>query len=308
MTTTSPALVAAFGGIFFAVASTILAFGYAADQRKEVGRSLEAISSIAFNGARPGVPDAGSTLSRALRGLSAKLEVLAFRLSPDGAAQAVAHRLDLAGNPAGYDVSRVFALKGAGLVGGAVLGGYLGDSLSKAALFMVLGGAACFWVPDILIKNIGLKRQDTIRRACADALDLLVISVEAGLAFDAALAQVAKKTEGPLASEFVRVLQEMQIGRSRGQAFRSLGERTSAPEVKGFVSSLVQADKLGIPIANVLREQAKEMRLKRRQHAEEQAMKVPVKILFPMVTCILPAMFVIILGPGAIAIVRTLAG
>lgn len=306
--TTSPVLLVSFTGIFFAVASTILAFGFAANHRKEVGRSLGTISSMSLQGSRVGVPDEGSTLSRALRGMSAKLQVLAFRLSPDGAAQAVAHRLDLAGNPAAYDVSRVFALKGAGLVGGALVGGYLGGSLVKAVLFMVVGGAVCFWLPDILIKNVGIKRQDAIRRACADALDLLVISVEAGLAFDAALAQVAKKTEGPLASEFVRVLQEMQIGRSRGQAFRSLGERTSAPEVKNFVSSLVQADKLGIPIANVLREQAKEMRLKRRQHAEEQAMKVPVKILFPMVSCILPAMFVIILGPGAITIVRTLGG
>lgn len=305
--TPSPLLLASLAGIFVAVALIVLTYGLAATERREVGRSLAVLSTVTFDPEAHLQAQRDSTVTRALQVVLTTAEALAHRLSPDGAAEKVTHRLDLAGNPSGLDVARVFGLKGIGLVGGAAFGAYLGGTPSRVLLFAVVGGAFCFFLPDLLIHNRGVKRQDEIRKACADALDLLVISVEAGLAFDAALSQVAQKTEGPLAAEFVRVLQEMQIGRSRGQAFRALGERISAPEVKSFISSLVQADKLGIPIANVLREQAKEMRLKRRQHAEEQAMKVPVKILFPMVSCILPAMFVIILGPGAIAITATLS-
>ncbi len=109
--------------------------------------------------------------------------------------------------------------------------------------------------------------------------------------------------EGPIAGEFARVLSEIQIGKTRGEAFASLGERTTAPEVKNFVSALVQADRLGLPIAAVLREQTKEMRIVRRQRAEEQAQKVTVKILFPLLLCIFPALFIVIIGPGAIQII-----
>ena len=141
-----------------------------------------------------------------------------------------------------------------------------------------------------------------------DALDLLTISVESGLGFDAALSHVARNTEGPLAEEFARVLQEMQIGLGRGAALRALGERTHVPELKGFVSAMVQADALGIPIAQVLRVQAREIRTKRRQRAEEQAQKVAVKILIPLIFCILPCLFIAVLGPAAIGIFEVVLG
>ena len=147
-----------------------------------------------------------------------------------------------------------------------------------------------------------------MQRALPDALDLLTISVESGLGFDAALAQVARNTEGPLAQEFARVLQEMQIGMGRGAAMRALGERTHVPEVKGFVSSMVQADALGIPIAQVLRVQSREIRTKRRQRAEEQAQKVAIKILVPLIFCILPCLFIAVLGPAGISIMDNFAG
>jgi tight adherence protein C len=137
-------------------------------------------------------------------------------------------------------------------------------------------------------------------------LDLLTISVEAGLAFDAAVSQVARNSEGPLADEFFRVLQEMQIGMGRTDAMRALGERTDVEELQGFVTAMVQADAFGIPIANVLRVQAKEMRIKRSQRAEEKAQKVPVKILFPLIFCILPCLFIVVLGPAAINIYEAL--
>jgi tight adherence protein C len=133
-------------------------------------------------------------------------------------------------------------------------------------------------------------------------MDMLTICVEAGLGFDAALAQVARNSSGPLAAELARALQEMQIGKSRTEALRSMAGRTTAPELRSFASALVQASELGISVASVLREQAKEMRLRRRQWAEEQAQKVPVKILFPLLFCLFPALFVVIMGPAAITV------
>jgi tight adherence protein C len=135
---------------------------------------------------------------------------------------------------------------------------------------------------------------------------MLTVCVEAGLGFDAALAQVARNTTGPLAAEFARVLQEMQIGNTRSQALRGMANRTTVPELRAFVSGMVQAGELGVAVADVLREQAKEMRLRRRQRAEEMAQKVTVKILFPLMTCLFPALFVIVIGPGAINIMHTL--
>jgi len=219
---------------------------------------------------------------------------LGVRLSPAGAAGRLAHLLDLAGNPAGWTADRVLGAKGAALVSGAVLG----------LLFAAGGGAAGFFLPDLLVYNLGIKRQDDLQRSLADALDMLTVCVEAGQGFDAALMQVARSVEGPVAGEFARVISEIQIGKSRAAAFGSLGERTRVPAIKTFVSALVQADRLGLPVASVLREQSKEMRSARRQLAEEKAQKVPVKILFPMLLCIFPALFIVIIGPGAISIVN----
>ncbi len=139
-----------------------------------------------------------------------------------------------------------------------------------------------------------------MQRALPDALDLLTISVEAGLGFDAALAQVARNTEGPLAEELARVLQEMQIGLGRSRALRALGERTTLQDIRSFTSAMVQADAFGIPIGQVLRVQSQEIRVKRRQRAEEQAQKVPVKIMIPLVLFILPCLFIAVIGPAVI--------
>jgi tight adherence protein C len=157
-----------------------------------------------------------------------------------------------------------------------------------------------------LLYNAGLRRQQKIQRALPDSLDMLTVCMEAGLGFDAALAQVAQNTDGPLAAEFTRALQEMQIGQSRSDSLRALLTRTTVPELRVFVAALVQAGELGIPIAKVLREQAGEMRVRRRQRAEEQAQKVPVKIMFPLVVCLFPALMVVIIGPGILRIAHAL--
>jgi tight adherence protein C len=235
------------------------------------------------------------------------LRSIALRLSPAGVAFRLQRRLDLAGNPPTWTPDRVLAAKGLGLLLGAGLGVLLAFRVPGWLVVTVPAGAVFgFFLPDLLLLNAGQKRQEKIRRALPDALDMLTVCVEAGLGFDAALAQVARNTTGPLAQECARVLQEMQIGKSRNQALRALTDRTTVAELRAFVSALAQAGELGVPIASVLREQAREMRLRRRQRAEEKAQKVPVKILFPLIACLFPAMFVVIIGPGAISIAKVL--
>jgi tight adherence protein C len=231
------------------------------------------------------------------------LRSLALRISPSGFAEKLQHRFDLAGNPDRWNPDRILAVKGLGLVVLAALGMLLGSaSPLRLIVFGAVGGAAGFFLPDLLLYNVGLKRQALIRAQLPDAMDMLTICVEAGLGFDAALAQVARNSSGELAAELARALQEMQIGKSRTEALRSMAGRTTVPELRAFVSALVQAGELGISIASVLREQSKEMRLRRRQWAEEQAQKVPVKILFPLIFCLFPALFVVVMGPAAITI------
>jgi tight adherence protein C len=273
-----------------------------------VARQLAVIEQMAGGGPAPMVDP--SFKERMVVPFGANMRALAARLSPSGAAATLQRRLDVAGNPRGLTPDQLLAMKGLALVAGLVLGGLTGarHGLASLLLFSLGLGVAAFFVPDVLVFNAGLKRQDEIRKTLPDALDMLTVSVEAGLGFDAALAQVARNTTGPLAGEFFRVLKEMQIGQSRASAFLAMRERTTVEELHVFVSALVQADKQGIPVANVLREQAKEMRLKRQQRAEEVAAKVPVKILFPLIFCIFPVMFIVIIGPGAIQIVRSFSG
>jgi tight adherence protein C len=235
------------------------------------------------------------------------LSGMAGRLSPGSARGSLQRRLDLAGNPDRWTPDRVLTAKGLGLV---VLGSVGAAIAIRHPVLLVLtggvGAAIGFFLPDVLLYNSGQKRQERLAVSLPDALDLLTICVEAGLGFDAALAQVTRNLEGPLAPEFARVLQEMQIGKSRAEAMRSLADRTSVPELRAFVSALTQSSELGIPVANVLREQAKEMRVRRRQRAEAQAQKIPVKITFPLIGCLLPALLVIVLGAGIIDIAHSL--
>jgi tight adherence protein C len=232
---------------------------------------------------------------------------LALRLSPSGGAGKLQRRLDLAGNPAGWTADRVLAMKGLGLIIGAVLGALLGIHRPALAIVFAIIGAVClFFLPDVLLYNRGIKRQEAVLDGLPDALDMLSVCVEAGLGFDSALSQVARNTRGPLAEEFARALQEMQIGLSRVQALRAVAERTTVVELRSFISAFVQASELGVPVARVLREQTGEMRVRRRQRAEERAQKVPVKIMFPVVACLFPALLVVIVGPGVISIAHAL--
>jgi tight adherence protein C len=269
-----------------------------------VARALASINERYARDVSGAGRDAGTPVA-----LPGWLRALALRLSPAGVSGSLQRRLNLAGNPRGWTSDRVLAVKGLGLLTLAVLGALYG--IRSPALLVVcagLGGSVGFFLPDVLLYNAGLKRQGRIPAALPDALDMLTICVEAGLGFDAALAQVARNSRGPLAEEFARVLQEMQIGKSRTEALRAMIDRTTAPELRSFVSALVQSTELGIPVSHVLREQAKEMRIRRRQRAEEKAQKVPVKITFPLILCLFPALLVIVMGPGGIEIAHALFG
>jgi tight adherence protein C len=242
-------------------------------------------------------------------GVSNRMAQLSRAATPGRALEYLRRRLDFAGNPPYWTVDRLFEIKGLALIVGLLVGlafGFVIGGAVGAVLGLVIGAPLGFFVPDIVLYDVSERRQDRIRRTLPDILDTLTVSVEAGLGFDAALGQITRYGRGPLAGEFARVLQEMQIGVSRMDALRALGLRTNIVELRSFCAIVVQATELGVPIANVLREQSKEMRIRRRQRAEETAQKVPVKILFPLIFCLFPALFIVVLGPGVINIANVL--
>lgn len=242
--------------------------------------------------------------------LQARSLGLGRRLSGADAAERIARKLDLAGNPAGWTVDRVTSGKVVGAVAGLGLGVLLSLLLGSGTpvrLALALGGLTVgFLSPDLYLYQKAYDRSQQIQRDLPDAIDLMTISVESGLGFDAAVQQVARNTEGPLAEEFSRVLREMQLGKGRAEALRSLGDRSDVADLQGFVGSMVQADSFGVPIGQVLRVQSSEMRVKRRQRAEEKAQQVPVKITVPLIFCILPCLFIAVMGPAVISIMDNL--
>jgi tight adherence protein C len=248
---------------------------------------------------------------RVLEPLQKKATAVGRRVSGADTAERIRRKLDLAGNPPGWTVDRVLSGKVLGAVLGLVFGLafqlMLGSPTTK--LIVVIGATLVgFFAPNLYLYQRAHERAERLERDLPDAIDLLTISVESGLGFDAAVQQVARNTEGPLADEFSRVLREMQIGQGRADALRGLAERTEVDDVKSFVTAMVQADSFGIPIANVLRIQSSEIRMKRRQRAEEQAQKVPVKITVPLIFCILPCLFIAVMGPAVIHIMDSFSG
>lgn len=223
---------------------------------------------------------------------------------------AIVDRLDqevvYAGSPRGWDGARLMAAKVTLAAGLAVVSlvalpaaGFGVVRTIVLAPFLAFVG---YYLPEWILRSRSAQRQDEIRRALPDSLDLLSITVEAGLGFEAAVERVSREVGGPLGEELYRVVQEMRLGKGRGEALRDLADRTTVDELKSFVLAMVQAEVFGISISRVLHVQAGELRIKRRQDAEERAQKIPVKIVFPLILCIFPALFVVLLGPAAISI------
>ncbi|MFT4010070.1 MAG: type II secretion system F family protein [Nocardioidaceae bacterium] len=303
-------LIGGVASIFGAIFLTLTAVGVFTNESRGVSKSLAVIEAFSAAPAELQKELEPSFNERVLGPFLDRMVGLAKKFTPSDHTDRLRNRLEVAGNPAGWTVDRVTSLKLVGFAAGLVLSLLVATlfGLGLAPMLVVCVGASIggYMSPNLYLYQKGYDRTDKMRRALPDALDLLTISVESGLGFDAALSQVARNTDGPLSEEFARVLQEMQIGLGRGPALRALGDRTHVPELKGFVSSMVQADALGIPIAQVLRVQSREIRTKRRQRAEEQAQKVAVKILIPLIFCILPCLFIAVLGPAAISIMGSL--
>jgi tight adherence protein C len=184
--------------------------------------------------------------------------------------------------------------------------GLAASNPSQGFFLAILGAVFGFFLPDIWLSNRIRARQKAILLAIPDVLDLLTISVKAGLGFDAALAKVVEKTQGPLTDEFRRALAEIRIGKARRDSLKELVSRTNVPALTSFIGAIIQAEQLGVAIANVLEVQSEQLRVVRRQRAEEQAAKAPIKMLFPLVGCIFPSMFIVILGPAMILIAQNL--
>lgn len=237
--------------------------------------------------------------------LSQQYTGLVRRLTPGSYEAWLDKQLAASGRPKNWPLERLLAIKPLIALGAGVLGGlyFVGVPSPLSFLIMVAAVALAYFAPDLLIRSHGQKRCAAIQQELPNALDQMLISVQAGLGFEAAMGRTGKNGTGPLADEFVRTLQDIQVGRSRKEAYLAMADRVDVPDLRSFIRSIVQADAYGIAIAKVLKSQAQEMRIKRRQRAEEHAMKIPVKILFPLIFFIFPTLFIILLGPAVMNIV-----
>ena len=253
---------------------------------------------------------------RTLRPLVARLSRSGGRLSSASSSETAEKRLAMAGNPGDMRLADWMGVKM--LVGlavavflflilGVLVGGgipQIGD-LPKAAFFGVIGFFVGYLIPEFWLGRKIKARQKIILKMIPDTLDLLTISVRAGLGFDAALAKVVEKLPGPLSDEFRRSLAEVRVGKARRDALRDMIPRTNVQPLSNFIGAIIQAEQLGVSISKVLQVQSEQLRIERRQRAEEMAAKAPIKMLFPLVGCIFPSLFVVILGPAIILLVKT---
>jgi len=224
------------------------------------------------------------------------------RFTPARTLEVTRHKLDLAGNPNNWSATEFFGIRGLAALLLAALTLALtvlsGAGLAQQLLFTLLMGLLGFFLPVVWLSRRIRRRQQEVIKTLPDALDLLTISVEAGLPFDGAMQRVAEKWDNEISRAFERMLNEMRMGKSRREALRNMASRIEVPDVTSFVAALVQADQLGISIAKVLRIQSEQMRIKRRQRAEEKARQAPIKMLIPMTFLIFPTILIIILGPA----------
>jgi tight adherence protein C len=240
-----------------------------------------------------------------------RLSGLVTRFTPQSMLDSTAHQLELAGSPRNMTAAEFWIIRG---VASVLLGilfffvlGRFGQDPGRRVLYTAIVTVFGFFLPSMFLSSMVRRRQDAIVKKFPDALDLMSICVDAGLTFDGAMAKVDEKWDGALAREFGRVIYEMQLGKSRRQALRDMSDRMEVTDVTSFVAAILQADQLGVSIGRVLRIQSEQMRIRRRQRAEEKAHQAPVKMLFPMVFLIFPSMFIVLLGPAGFQVLRSTA-
>lgn len=302
----TPQVMLLAGGVLLALGTGVLGV-VLADLRSERSAVTQALAVVRGLDVADEIDSEQPFTQRVLAPFAQRLVGLGRRLVRADAAERLQHRLDVAGNPAGWDVGRLLGAKALCLFGLAAAGllysRILDLSLMGSVALTLAAGLVGFVVPNLLLFNAGQKREQQMQRTLPDAFDLMTVSVEAGLGFDAAVAKVATNTRGPLAMEFARLLQELQIGTGRADAMRALAGRTTLADLKSFSLAIVQAEQLGAPLGRVLRVQSREIRVKRRQRAEEQAQKVPVKIMVPLVLFVLPCLLIVVAGPAMVNMV-----
>lgn len=231
------------------------------------------------------------------------------RLTPQSTLERTTHQLELAGNPRNMTAAEFWLLRAFSMVLFGALGFLIASrsdtATGRTLVYILVGIFLGFILPAMWLRAITDRRKQAIVKKLPDALDLMTICVEAGLAFNAAMQRVTEKWDDPLANEFGRVLQEMQLGKSRRQALRDMVDRMEVPDVTSFIAAILQADQLGGGIAKILRIQSEQMRVRRRQRAEEKAQQAPVKMLFPLVFLIFPSVLIVLLGPAALQVLRS---
>jgi tight adherence protein C len=265
---------------------------------REINRNLR--SGLADGGDLRGLVLSQSPLDRVMRPILHSLGRAGRRISPGGMIATLERRAELSG--VSWPVDRLLALKLA-VATALLVGGLVWASLSGAStgLLLALTAAVVGWLgPDVVLSRMATARQLAIANSLPDTLDQLTICVEAGLGFDSAMARTARTGKGPLAQEIARLLQDLRVGVPRVEALDALLGRTDVPELRQFVHAVTQAETYGVPVSRVLRAQAVEQREKRRFRAEERAMKLPVKVIFPLVFCILPVLFIVVISPAFI--------
>jgi tight adherence protein C len=277
-------------------------------EQRAVSRRLQGLSQAERSYAGEVEPLSRPFRQRVLGSAGASTSSAARRLVPSEYRRRLEARTRMANHPGGVDADSMIALKVLGILAGGALGAGLAYLFWGTSAAAILGGGMFallgWWLPSAWLNGQITRRQNEIRRELPDMLDMLMIAVEAGLGFDAAVAKYVANRSGALADEFAIELSEVQAGLTRREALRKLAERNDVFELSTFCMAMVQADVFGVSIGKVLRTQAAEMRLKRRQHAEEVAQKLPAKMVFPLVLCILPATMVVLIAPAAILISR----
>jgi tight adherence protein C len=282
------------------VSVPVLWFALALDRAptRQVNRNLR--HGLSDGGDLRGLVLSQSPLERILRPLLQSVGALARRVSPAGMVATLERRVELAA--VRWPVDRLLALKlvaGGGLLAGGLVWASVSGS-ANALLAALCAGMVGYLGPDVVLSRMAATRQLAITNALPDSLDQLTICVEAGLGFDAAMARTSASGNGPLADEMARLLQDVRVGVPRAEALDAMLARTDVPELRQFVHAVIQAETYGVPVSRVLRSQAAEQREKRRFRAEERAMKLPVKVIFPLVFCILPVLFIVVISPAFI--------
>jgi tight adherence protein C len=251
---------------------------------------------------------------RVIYPLARKMGELAVRFTPQNAINSINRKLELAGSPANVDATMILAAQAvcAVIFGGLVVlvftVGATKWPFGRVVLFAFLFGGLGYMFPQLWLSSKISRRQKEIRKAMPDALDLLTICVEAGLGFDAAMSKVSEKWESQLSFAFARAIQEIQLGKVRREALRDMAERIGIPEMTSFVAAVIQSEQLGVSLAKVLRIQSDQMRVKRRQRAEEEAHKAPLKMLIPMALLIFPSLMIVLLTPAALRLFQSALG